>query len=129
MMIENYSHVMHIVSNIRGILKKGKTIFDVIRAGFPAGTVSGAPKIRAMEIIETLEPHRRGIYCGTIGYLGFNGDMDTNIAIRTLIYNQNTIRYWVGGGIVHDSDIDEEYQEALDKGKALLKLLNNCSII
>ena len=78
-----------------------------------------------MEIIEALEPHRRGIYCGSIGYIGFNGNMDTNIAIRTLIYNQNTIRFWVGGGIIYDSKVNAEYQETLDKGKALLELLNN----
>ncbi len=127
--IESYATVHHLVSTIRGKLDTNKDSLDLLTACFPGGSITGAPKIRAMEIIETLEPHRRGIYCGTIGYLGFNGNMDTNIAIRTLIYNQNTIRYWVGGGIVHDSDIDEEYQEALDKGKALLKLLNNCTII
>ncbi len=127
--IESYATVHHLVSTIKGKLAKNKDNLDLLSACFPGGSITGAPKIRAMEIIETLEPHRRGIYCGTIGYLGFNGNMDSNIAIRTLVYNQNTIRYWVGGGIVHDSNIDEEYQEALDKGKALLALLNSCSII
>ncbi len=127
--IESYATVHHLVSTIRGKLATNKDNLDLLSACFPGGSITGAPKVRAMEIIETLEPHRRGIYCGTIGYLGFNGNMDSNISIRTLVYSQNTIRYWVGGGIVYDSDIDEEYQEALDKGKALLKLLNNCSII
>jgi para-aminobenzoate synthetase component 1 len=126
--IESYSTVHHLVSTIQGNLATNKDAIDLLTACFPGGSITGAPKIRAMEIIESLEPHRRGIYCGAIGYIDFNGNMDTNIAIRTLVYNQNTIRYWVGGGIVHDSNIDEEYQETLDKGKALLELLNHCKI-
>ena len=124
--IESYSTVHHLVSTVQGSLATNKDAIDLLSACFPGGSITGAPKIRAMEIIESLEPHRRGIYCGAIGYIDFNGNMDTNIAIRTLAYNQNTIRYWVGGGIVHDSKVDEEYQETLDKGKALLELLNNC---
>ncbi|HIO93722.1 MAG TPA: aminodeoxychorismate synthase component I [Leucothrix mucor] len=124
--IESYATVHHLVSTIHGTLATEKDSIHLLEACFPGGSITGAPKIRAMEIIESLEPHRRGLYCGSIGYIDFNGNMDINIAIRTLVYNQNTIRYWVGGGIVHDSDIDEEYQEALDKGKALLELLNNC---
>lgn len=126
--IESYATVHHLVSTIKGTLAKNKDSIDLLTACFPGGSITGAPKIRAMEIIETVEPQRRGIYCGSIGYIDFNGNMDTNIAIRTLVYNQNTIRYWVGGGIVHDSNIDEEYQETFDKGKALLELLNNCRI-
>ena len=80
-----------------------------------------------MEIIEELEPDRRGVYCGSIGYIDFNGNMDTNIAIRTLVYNQKKIRFWVGGGIIHDSELDAEYQETFDKGKALLELLSQCT--
>lgn len=125
--IESYSTVHHLVSTVQGNLATNKDAIDLLSACFPGGSITGAPKVRAMEIIESLEPHRRGIYCGAIGYIDFNGNMDTNIAIRTLVYNQSTIRYWVGGGIVHDSKMEEEYQETLDKGKALLELLNNCS--
>lgn len=123
--VESFATVHHLVSTIKGTLKKDKDAIDLLKACFPGGSITGAPKIRAMEIIEALEPHRRGIYCGSIGYIGFNGNMDTNIAIRTLIYNQNTIRFWVGGGIIYDSKVNAEYQETLDKGKALLELLNN----
>jgi len=127
--IESYTTVHHLVSTVSGALSANSDAISLLEACFPGGSITGAPKIRAMEIIESLEPHRRGIYCGSIGYIDFNGNMDINIAIRTLIYNQETIRYWVGGGIVYDSDIDDEYQETLDKGKALLKLLNNCRIV
>jgi para-aminobenzoate synthetase component 1 len=95
-----------------------------LRSCFPGGSITGAPKIRAMEIIEELEPHRRGIYCGSIGYLGFDGNMDTNIAIRTLVHSHGTIRFWAGGGIVNDSVLAEEYQESFDKAAALLQLLD-----
>jgi para-aminobenzoate synthetase component 1 len=121
--IESYATVHHLVSSIQGTLDKNKDSIELLKTCFPGGSITGAPKIRAMEIIESLEPQRRGIYCGSIGYIDFNGNMDTNIAIRTLVYNQNTIRFWVGGGIVYDSELNAEYQEALDKGKALLELL------
>ncbi|MDP8266706.1 MAG: anthranilate synthase component I [Candidatus Aceula meridiana] len=118
MKIENYSHVMHIVSNVRGILKKGKTIFDVIRAGFPAGTVSGAPKIRAMEIIDELEPVSRGPYAGCIGYLSFSGNLDTCITIRTIVIKNKTAYIQAGAGIVADSNPKKEYIETRNKAKA-----------
>lgn len=129
MIIERYSHVMHIVSNVTGELQADKNAFDVLAATFPAGTVSGAPKIRAMEIIEELEPNRRGVYCGAIGYIGFNGNMDSNIAIRTLVHANNTIRCWAGGGIVNDSVVEAEYQESFDKAAALLDLLQQLTVI
>jgi para-aminobenzoate synthetase component 1 len=97
----------------------------LLRACFPGGSITGAPKIRAMEIIEELEPQRRGVYCGSVGYLGFDGAMDTNIAIRTLVYGGGSVRFWAGGGIVHDSLVDEEYQETFDKAAALLWLLEH----
>ncbi|HFC92622.1 MAG TPA: aminodeoxychorismate synthase component I [Leucothrix mucor] len=123
--VENYTTVHHLVSTIQATLANNKDTIDLLKACFPGGSITGAPKIRAMEIIEELEPDRRGIYCGSIGYIDFNGNMDTNIAIRTLVYNQNIIRFWVGGGIVHDSELDAEYQETFDKGKPLLELLDN----
>jgi len=123
MVIERYSHVMHIVSNVRANLKKGKDSYDVIRAAFPAGTVSGAPKIRAMEIIDELEPNRRGLYAGAVGYFSFSGNLDTAIAIRTLVIENKTAYLGIGAGIVADSDPEKEYQETLNKGKALLKAI------
>ena len=119
--IERYSHVMHIVSNTRGKLKSDCDCFDSLKAAFPAGTLSGAPKIRAMEIIDELEPTRRGIYGGSIGYFGFSGNMDTAIAIRTLVVKEKYAYLGVGAGIVADSDPEKEYQETMNKGKALLK--------
>ncbi|MBT5471851.1 MAG: anthranilate synthase component I, partial [Nitrospina sp.] len=108
--VERYSHVMHIVSNVRGILKEGLDCFDVLEATFPAGTVSGAPKIRAMEIIEEMEPNRRGLYAGSVGYIGFSGNMDTAIAIRTLVVKDQTAYLGVGAGIVADSVPESEYE-------------------
>ncbi len=121
--IERYSHVMHIVSNVRGILKKGLDCFDVLKAAFPAGTVSGAPKIRAMEIIEELEPTRRGLYAGAVGYISFTGNMDTAIAIRTLLIKDDVAYLGVGAGIVADSVPDNEFEETMNKGRALLKAI------
>lgn len=123
MVIERYSHVMHIVSNVRGRIQEGRDAFDVIRASFPAGTVAGAPKIRAMEIIEELEPVTRGPYAGAIGYVSFSGNMDTAIAIRTVLFAKG--RAWVqaGAGIVADSDPEREYQETLNKAAAMLKAI------
>ena len=119
--VEHYSHVMHIVSNVQGILKEGLDCFDVLEATFPAGTVSGAPKIRAMEIIEEMEPNRRGLYAGAVGYIGFSGNMDTAIAIRTLVVKAQTAYLGVGAGIVADSVPESEFEETMNKGRALLR--------
>jgi anthranilate synthase component 1 len=121
MVIERYSHVMHIVSNVRGTLSRGKDAYDVIRACFPAGTVSGAPKIRAMEIIDELEPTRRGPYAGAVGYFGFSGNMDTCITIRTLVIKDGVAYIQAGGGVVADSDPAAEYQETVNKAKAMMR--------
>ncbi len=121
MVIERYSHVMHIVSNVRGRLSDGRDAYDVIRACFPAGTVSGAPKIRAMEIIDELEPTRRGPYAGAVGYFGFSGNMDTCITIRTLVIKDQVAYIQAGGGVVADSDPAAEYQETVNKAKAMLR--------
>ncbi|NOU24056.1 MAG: anthranilate synthase component I [Methylotenera sp.] len=121
MMIERYSHVMHIVSNVEGKLKAGMDAIDVIKATFPAGTVSGAPKVRAMEIIDELEPSKRGIYAGAVGYLGFNGDMDVAIAIRTGVIKNNMLYVQAGAGIVADSVPLSEWEETQNKAKAVLR--------
>jgi anthranilate synthase component 1 len=121
MVIERYSHVMHIVSNVRGRLSGDRDAYDVIRACFPAGTVSGAPKIRAMEIINELEPTRRGPYAGSVGYFGFSGNMDTCITIRTLVIKKGIAYIQAGGGVVADSDPTAEYQETVNKAKAMLR--------
>ena len=121
MQIENYSHVMHIVSNVDGKLKPGLKAIDVLRATFPAGTVSGAPKVRAMEIIDELEVSKRGIYAGAVGYLGFNGDMDLAIAIRTGIIKDGKLYVQAGAGIVADSVPQSEWIETQNKAKALLR--------
>jgi anthranilate synthase component 1 len=123
MAVERYSHVMHIVSNVQGRIQEGKGAFDVIRACFPAGTVSGAPKIRAMEIIEELEGVRRGIYAGAIGYFSFSGNMDTCITIRTILIVDGQAYVQVGAGIVADSQPEKEYQETLNKAKAMMLAL------
>ncbi len=121
MVIERYSHVMHIVSNVRGRLSGGKDAYDVIRGCFPAGTVSGAPKIRAMEIIDEMEPTRRGPYAGAVGYFGFSGNMDTCITIRTLVIRKGVAYIQAGGGVVADSDPAAEYQETVNKAKAMMR--------
>ncbi len=115
MVVERYSHVMHIVSNVRGRLNPGMDAFDVFRAAFPAGTLSGSPKIRAMEIIDELEPCRREIYGGAVGYFSFSGNMDMAIAIRTLVVHEGNIHLQAGAGIVADSDPEAEYQETINK--------------
>lgn len=121
MMIERYSHVMHIVSNVEGQLKPGMDAIDVIKATFPAGTVSGAPKVRAMEIIDELEPSKRGIYAGAVGYLGFNGDMDVAIGIRTGVIKNNRLYVQAGAGIVADSVPQSEWTETQNKARAVLR--------
>jgi anthranilate synthase component I len=121
MVVERYSHVMHIVSNVEGRLKPGLNAIDVLRATFPAGTVSGAPKVRAMEIIDELEPVKRGVYAGAVGYLGFHGNMDVAIALRTAVVKNGTLHVQAGGGIVADSQPDAEWQETQNKAKALLR--------
>lgn len=121
MMIERYSHVMHIVSNVEGKLKPGMDAIDVLKATFPAGTVSGAPKVRAMEIIDELEPSKRGIYAGAVGYLGFNGDMDVAIAIRTGVIKDNQLYVQAGAGIVADSIPQSEWEETQNKARAVLR--------
>jgi anthranilate synthase component 1 len=121
MVIERYSHVMHIVSNVEGKLKPGMNAIDVLKATFPAGTLSGAPKVRAMEIIDELEPSKRGIYGGAVGYLGFNGDMDLAIAIRTGVIKDGMLYSQAGAGIVADSVPDSEWMETQNKARAVLR--------
>ncbi|MBI3292184.1 MAG: anthranilate synthase component I family protein [Elusimicrobia bacterium] len=120
MVLERYSHVTHIVSHVEGYLSEGKTAFDALRALFPGGTITGCPKIRAMQIIETLEAARRGPYCGSAGFLSFTGRLDLNILIRTFILQGERLSFSVGAGIVADSDPTREYHETLHKGQALL---------
>ena len=121
MTVEKYSHVMHIVSNVTGQLKPGCDSFDALKASFPAGTVSGAPKVRAMEIINELEPSQRGLYAGAVGYFSFSGNLDSAIAIRTIVLKGRTAYVQAGGGVVADSRPANEYQESCNKAKALLK--------
>ncbi len=121
MVIERYSHVMHIVSNVVGSLNPGQSAMDVLRATFPAGTVSGAPKIRAMEIIDELEPVKRGVYSGAVGYLGWSGNMDTAIAIRTAVVKEGQLHIQAGAGIVYDSVPENEWQETMNKGRAVFR--------
>ncbi len=125
--IEHYATVHHLVSTVVGELYPGKDVVDLLRASFPGGSITGAPKIRSMEIIDELEPTARSVYTGSIGYLGFNGDFDLNIAIRTVIVKGNTAYFQVGGGIVADSVPEDEYQETLDKGKAIFASLQEGS--
>jgi anthranilate synthase component 1 len=120
MKVERYSHVMHITSNVTGKLREGKTAFDALRSGLPAGTVSGAPKVRAMQIIDEVEPTKRGPYAGAVGYIDFTGNMDTCIALRTLVIQGRTAYVQAGGGIVYDSVPSEEYEETVNKARGLL---------
>jgi anthranilate synthase component I len=122
--VEKYSHVMHIVSHVEGKLKPSLTAFDLVRAAFPAGTVSGAPKVRAMEIIADLEPDARGAYAGMVGYFGFDGAMDTCLAIRTMVGRGNSVSVQSGAGIVADSNPTTEYQETVNKASAMLKAID-----
>ncbi|MEJ2362286.1 MAG: anthranilate synthase component I [Gammaproteobacteria bacterium] len=121
MIIERYSHVMHIVSNVTGEIQSDMTAMDVLRATFPAGTVSGAPKIRAMEIIDELEPVKRGVYAGAVGYIGWSGNMDTAIAIRTAVIKDQTLHIQAGAGIVYDSVPRNEWDETMNKGRAIFR--------
>lgn len=121
MAVERYSHVMHLVSNVEGVLNKGLDAFDVLSACFPAGTVTGAPKVRAMEIIEELEPSRRGPYAGAVGYFSYSGSMDTCITIRTIIIKEDKVYVQAGAGIVADSDPEKEHTETLNKAMAMMK--------
>ncbi|HWT27872.1 MAG TPA: aminodeoxychorismate synthase component I [Methylophilaceae bacterium] len=121
--LESFANVHHLVSTVTGTLKPGMTAVDLLRGCFPGGSITGAPKLRAMEIIEELEPNRRGLYCGAIGYIGFDGNMDTNIAIRTAVYSNGEFRFWAGGGIVADSEMDKEYRETWDKASSMLVLM------
>lgn len=119
--IESFATVHHLVSTVRGVLGHGRKATDLLRACFPGGSITGAPKIRAMEIIEEMEQTRRGPYCGSMGYIGFNGAMDSNILIRTLVYEGQNVSLQAGGGIVADSVPQNEYQETLDKAEAMLR--------
>jgi anthranilate synthase component 1 len=123
MKVERYSHVMHITSNVTGRLREGMSAFDALRAGLPAGTVSGAPKVRAMQIIDEVEPTKRGPYAGAVGYVDFTGNMDTCIALRTLVIQGETAYIQAGGGVVYDSVPAEEYEETLNKARGLLKAI------
>jgi anthranilate synthase component 1 len=120
MAVERYSHVMHLVSNVRGALEPGRDALDVLRATFPAGTLSGAPKVRAMEIIDALEPERRGVYGGAVGYLGWDGNLDMAIAIRTLVEREGVLHVQAGAGVVEASDPASEYMETVNKARAAL---------
>jgi anthranilate/para-aminobenzoate synthase component I len=123
MVVEDYSHVIHIVSNVRGRLAEGRDAFDLVRAVFPGGTITGVPKVRCMEIIDELEPVARGPYTGSIGYFSNAGDMDLNIIIRTFVIQDGKLHVQVGAGIVADSDPGREYFETLQKAEALKKAL------
>ncbi len=124
MTVERYSHVMHICSNVTGRLQPGMNAFDALRSCLPAGTLSGAPKVRAMEIIDELEPHRRGPYGGAIGYIDFCGNMDTCIALRTMVIQGETVYVQAGAGVVADSVPEKEREETLNKAMGLLKALD-----
>jgi len=123
--LESFATVHHLVSTITGVLAEDQDAVSLLRACFPGGSITGAPKLRAMEIIEELEPQRRGVYCGSIAYIGFDGNMDSNITIRTLVFSDKRLRFWAGGGIVADSELNSEYQEVADKAAAMLGLVES----
>ena len=124
MVVEYYSHVMHIVSDVRGVLADGRDIFDALLAGFPAGTMTGAPKIRAMELIHELEPTRRGIYAGAVGYIDFHGNLNTCVAIRLMLLKDGVVSFQSGAGIVADSDPEREYEETISKAEAVMQAVD-----
>jgi len=128
MVVERYSHVFHMVSQVEGMLARGRTAMDAFRATFPAGTMTGAPKVRAMEIIDELEPTRRGVYAGAVGYFDLHGNLDLAIAIRTLLLKDGRAHLGVGAGIVYDSVPEREYAETMSKGKALLQALERAEL-
>jgi anthranilate synthase component 1 len=128
MIVERYSHVMHIVSQVDGELAEGLTSTDAIRSSFPAGTLSGAPKIRAMEIINELEPVRRNVYAGAVGYINWHDDTDLAIAIRTAVIKDGMLHVQAGAGIVADSDPENEWEETMNKGRALIAAVNSASM-
>jgi anthranilate synthase component 1 len=128
MAVERYSHVMHIVSQVEGELAEGLTATDAIRSAFPAGTLSGAPKIRAMEIINELEPVRRNVYAGAVGYINWHDDTDLAIAIRTAVIKDGMLHVQAGAGIVADSDPEREWEETMNKGRALISAVNSASM-
>ncbi len=125
--LETWPTVFHLTSTVVGQMREGTTLIDLLKATFPGGSITGAPKVRAMEIIDELEPTRRSVYCGSLGYIGFNGDMDLNIVIRTIIIKDGKAYFQVGGAIVYDSEPESEYLETLDKGKALIMALTQSS--
>jgi len=122
-LVEEFPTVFHLTSTVEGRLKPGVGPFDLLRASFPGGSVTGAPKIRAMEIIDELELAPRGVYCGAMGYIGFDGEMDTNVAIRTMICADGLVSFHAGGGVTYLSDPAAEYQETMDKAKAMLEAI------
>jgi para-aminobenzoate synthetase component 1 len=127
-LLQSFANVHHLVSIVTGTLKPSKSVIDLLRDCFPGGSITGAPKLRSMQIIEELEPNRRGVYCGAIGYVGFDGNMDTSIAIRTAVYSMDEngageINFYAGGGIVADSVLDKEYAETLDKASSMMKTM------
>ena len=123
--LESFTHVHHLVSTVTGRLAQGHDALHLLRGCFPGGSITGAPKLRAMQIIEELEPQRRGIYCGAIGYIGFDGNMDTSIAIRTAVFSNKTLHFWAGGGIVADSVAAREYRETLDKASNMMAVVQH----
>jgi para-aminobenzoate synthetase component 1 len=125
--LEVFPTIFHLTSTVIGRLREGKNGIDLLRATFPGGSITGAPKVRAMEIIDELEPTRRSVYTGSIGYLGFNGDLDLNIAIRTFLVKERKAYFQVGGAVVYDSEPESEYQETLDKARALVDTLSTTS--
>ena len=123
--VERYSHVMHLVSHVTGTLRDGMDAYDAFRAGFPQGTVSGAPKVRAMELIAELEPDRRGGYAGAAGYFSYDGNMDTAISLRTIVFKDGVAHVQAGGGIVADSTPEGEYQETINKMAAMMRAIDH----